>query len=162
MPGTTPNRGYPFPVDTDGHDTAGHIEDLARAVDTDTNSFTAALNAEATTRANADAALQTNRVNAFLSGWNKYSDLLIQGSWSAIALDGFSHGYVSYPIPYVMDPVIIVSGGTTALPIVATTGLFTGVPNTPSGFHIVAATKTGGSLPDAILVFYWLAAGFQA
>lgn len=39
MPGSTPNRHYPYPLDADGLDIAGDIQDLAMAIDVDVTSF---------------------------------------------------------------------------------------------------------------------------
>lgn len=35
MPGTTPNRHYPYPLDTEGIDVAGDVQRLAEALDAD-------------------------------------------------------------------------------------------------------------------------------
>lgn len=45
MPGTTPNRGFPFPLDNDQIDVAGDIERLARAVDGDSTGADSRLDA---------------------------------------------------------------------------------------------------------------------
>jgi len=41
MPGTTPNRGYPYPVVTDAPNVAPDIEALARAIDIDFSNIAA-------------------------------------------------------------------------------------------------------------------------
>jgi hypothetical protein len=45
MPGATPGRGYPYPIDTDPIDVAGDIQRLAEAVDADHGVALAALEA---------------------------------------------------------------------------------------------------------------------
>ena len=46
MPGTTPERSYPFPVDTDAHNgVAEHIEGLALAIDDDVDEVSTTLSA---------------------------------------------------------------------------------------------------------------------
>ena len=164
MPGATPNRGYPYPLDADPIDPPTHIENLALALDGD-------VQAEATARANTDAAIQVdynNKVNAAKvtghigigPGITRTDGLAIQGGWAAITLDGFGHGSIAYAIAFTFDPVVIVAGGSSANPNVSTTGLFTtSPPNSLTELHVVANGPDGGPMADAILVFYWLAFG---
>lgn len=167
MPSTTPNRGYPFPLDEDRIDPAVNIEALARAVDTDAESLSDAIDvltaSDATMTADyiaRDLAITVDGFIALGPGRHQTNGLSLQGSWSAVTLDGFAHAEMVFPTPFVYDPVVIVSGANASNPQVSTTGLFTDIPTTNTGFHVVAHGWDGGDLAGTILVFYWLAFGF--
>lgn len=164
---TTPNRGYPYPLDAERIDPAVNIEELALAVDLDAESLSDSIDtltaADATMTADyiaRDLAVKVEGYIAMGPGRHQSHGIALQGSWVAVTLDGFAHAAINFPVPFVGDPVVIVAGASSSNPQVSTTGLYTDVPTTNAGFHVVAHGPTGASLAGAIVVFYYLAFGF--
>ena len=83
MPGSTPNRGYPFPLGTDRIDIAGDARRLAEALDADVDALaeqsgsgSSALQAEIAIRSSADQDL-SNRITAEATARNNRDNDLI-------------------------------------------------------------------------------------
>lgn len=157
MPGTTPNRSYPFPVDGDVHDIAGHIEDLARAVDTDTATFVAQLGNEAALRAGGDSALINQLTRGILRGVDHTGDILIQGSYGEYTLDIFAVAVIEFPEPFGLEPVVMANASSSTQQIAL------GVEHcTPTTANVFGRWLTDGEPASlAIVAFQYIAIGFS-
>lgn len=179
MPGTTPNRNYPFPQNPDRINVAGDIEALARAIDADVaGSMVGGLAAETAARIAADNALNADyiaRDNNQLNVWSgdgnggavlqSSTRIHFQGGYLIVALDGFAHAEIPFPIPWRVAPIVIVNGAHPSMPQVCTIGGNPGVtPGSPvvstTAFQVIAATPNGGSMANEVVIFNWLAMGF--
>ena len=112
MPGQTPNRNYPYPVDSDAIDVAGDIRRLATAIDTDTGSFVTSdttlsnrITAETNARIAQDNAIMADYVardaaiapSGHINGVHRSDHLSIVSAYGEAVTDGF--GTIFHPFP---------------------------------------------------------------
>lgn len=158
MPGSSPNRFYPFPLDSDHQDTTAHIEALARAVDADAAAIANSVAVETAARAAADTDFLTNHVvRATVAGIDQSSRLLIQAAYAEFSLDMYAVAVINFPLPYAQVPIVVANASNSTQADVLGVELTTTTKchvfgrqltdGTPAFFHIVA--------------FSWIAVGFQ-
>ena len=163
MPGSTPNRGYPFPIDSDGVDYAQHVEDLGRAVDTDAQGIVAALDLERAQRIAADASLSGQaggfKVRANIGGVPLNTNLVIQGAYGEMTTDGLALVYTPLAIPYdIGNGYVAFVNNSSNLPHVMQALLLE-----PTGFMIgTRLITTGAPAASTTIAYTWLTIGYAS
>jgi hypothetical protein len=162
MPGTTPNRGYPFPQDGDGLPVRGPAVDmelLARAVDADAVSLDDDVQAEAATRAAADVALQTNIDNVVHVG-TVDNHILFQASLGNAVTDEVGKHLYTFPIPFNAPPIVVANNA------VRDQSVHIGVEHggvTATTCVVFAKKLTDGTpATDTNISWHWIAVGFRS
>jgi hypothetical protein len=162
MPGYTPNRNYPYPVDADDLNVAHDIENLGEAIDIDVNGVIALINAEAAARIAGDNALSgqigVRAAQAVINGVNLTERVLVHGSYSEVTLNEFAVYEVVFPVPFASVPVMIANPSASPQYIGIGTELVTATKG-----HVFGRLLTDGTPAYSyILAFTWIAIGFRA
>lgn len=152
MPGSTPTRSYPFPLDSEVIDVTGDIENLAVAVDADANSIATDLLTEQAARIDAD---QFHKVQGWFHGAYFDTQIALMGGYVEATLDGFAVHVLEFPETFGFPPIV------TVTPAASTQTIDVGVEHTTTTTCNVFGRiiESGEPAYFGVVAYYWLAVG---
>lgn len=162
MPGTTPNRSYPFPTDSDGLPVRGPAVDmelLALAVDADVVEIDALIDAEGASRADAIQSL-SNDIQEIIHVGTVDNHILIQASLGNALTDEVGKFLYTFPIPFNAPPIVLANNA------VRDQSVHIGVEHggvTATTCVVFAKKLTDGTVAaDTNISWHWIAIGFRS